>query len=450
MENKAQKTLEKYKMLEMGDTVVVGLSGGADSCALFHFLLSQQKKMKLRIIACHVNHLLRGQEADRDEEFVRCLCRRCEVELKLLRIDIAKEAALRRESTEKTGRDVRYEFFKRTADEYGARIATAHTASDNAETVIFNMTRGSGVHGLCGIPPVRGNIIRPLIEVTRAEVEKYCRDNGYEYVTDSTNLTEDYTRNKLRLNVVPVLKEINPSFDNTMALMSGRMREISEYINMQSKNTLQTAKTDKGYKAEILDSADSVIFAEMIRILLSEYDIIPEAVHISLIKKILSSSGAVELKYNIFAVSKQGFLRIIKKSESNITDTDPEIAFEEQKTVVINDKKISLEIINMEEFNNRKKNTEFLFDNLLDCDTIPLTAVFRTGKSGDRISLARRRVTKPVRKLFMELKIPQEERSKRVLLADGSEVLWAEGAGVSSECAVTENTKRVLILSVAE
>ena len=136
MENKVWETIKKYNMLSAGDTVVVGLSGGADSCALLQYLVSIREKLSLHIIACHVNHMIRGQEADRDEDFSRKLCIQLKVEFRLLKINVPEQAKLRKESTEKCARDIRYEFFGKIADEYNAKIATAHTASDNAETVL--------------------------------------------------------------------------------------------------------------------------------------------------------------------------------------------------------------------------------------------------------------------------------------------------------------------------
>ena len=278
MENKALKTVEKYNMLSYGDKIVIGLSGGADSSALFHFLVSLREKYGLTIIACHVNHMLRGAEADRDESFVRSLCESEGVEFKLLRVDVAAIAQRNKESTEKCGRDIRYAFFDEIASSCGGKIATAHTASDNAETVLFNMTRGCGIKGLCGIPPVRDNIIRPLIEVTRSEIEEYCNRNGLKYVDDSTNFTREYTRNKLRLDVVKVLKEINPSFEATVSAMSDRMRIQAEHLDSIARSIMNDAYTDKGYKANLLYSADEAVFSEVIdRLLPNDYPALLDA-----------------------------------------------------------------------------------------------------------------------------------------------------------------------------
>lgn len=443
MENKALKTIEKYNMLSEGDTVVVGLSGGADSCALFYFLLSLKNKMNLNIIACHVNHMLRGKEADRDEAFVKKICDDNSVEFRLLKTDVAAMSRELKESTEKCGRDIRYAFFDKTAAEFNGKIATAHTASDNAETVIFNMTRGCGIRGLCGIPPVRGNIIRPLIEVTRAEIEQYCCEHNYRYITDSSNLTREYTRNKLRHDVIPILKEINPSFEHSIIKLTQRMMCNAQHLYISAQGILDSAYTAKGYKVDILNTCDDPVFAEIISILTKKFDIIPESVHIEMIRKICASSGTVEIKSKIYAVSNQGFLRIIKKTEDNFKG---EIPYNGQDLIVINDKKIKLSVLNIDEFYKRQKNNKFLFNYCLDYDTITMLDVFRFRKSGDNFRLPKRNITKSIKRLFNELKIPRDERDEILVLADGSDVLWIEGIGPSEKCMIKSTSQRVLVI----
>lgn len=445
MENKALNTIKKYNMLCKNDTVVIGLSGGADSVALFNFMLSIKNTYNLNIIACHINHLLRGKEAERDESFVKKICYENNIELKVLKKDIHKLANEKKISTEQCGREVRYDFFKEIAKPFNAKIATAHTASDNAETVIFNMTRGCGVKGLCGIPPIRDNIIRPLIDVTRQEIEEYCHKNNYDYITDSTNLERDYTRNKIRLDVIPVLKKINPSFEMTVSRMSLQMRENNNFIYTSAEKVLNSAKSSNGYKTDILLNADSTVLFMAITILLEKFDITTDAKHIKLIKNIIANGGAVNIRKNITAVSKQGFLRIINNSRLKCNDI---IEFSEQEIININNKKIYVSIINIDEFNNHKKINKFIFNNSIDYDTIPFNRVFRTRCSGDIFTVPKRNVTKSLKKFFNELKIPQEKRDEIILLASDNEVIWIEGIGVSNKYCVNNFTKKVLTFSI--
>ncbi len=444
MFDKALSTVQKYDMLHENDSVVVGLSGGADSCALLHFLVSLREKMNLKVSACHINHQLRGAEADRDENFAADFCKAHNVPIYILHADVRGEALRQKKSTEQCGRDIRYAFFSETAEKLNAKIATAHTASDNAETVLFNLARGSGAAGLCGIPPVRDNIIRPLIECTRTDIEAYCTKHDIHYVTDSTNLTDEYTRNKIRLEVMPVLKKINPAFESTVSGMTQRMKETVDFIDRCAENALSSALTDKGYKISELQKLDKAVLSRAVIMICQKNSFAPEAKHIELIKKIVYNSGAVELKNDLFAVSSQGFFRIVSKTSVNTSQT---VQWNGKENLSINNKKISLLKINKDTFHNRKKIDKFLFHNALDCDTIPLTAVFRTRKQGDIFAPHGRNVTKSVKKLFIELRIPREQRDSIIMLADGSDILWIEGIGVSERASVKDNSQNIVLVS---
>ena len=220
MKDKVWETITQYDMLQQGDRVVAALSGGADSMALLAFLLELKEPLGIGVSACHVNHGLRGEESDRDEAFVRDWCRRLEVPLQVVRLE---GEALRREkggSLEEAARRARYQALEKAAA--GGKIATGHTASDNLETILLNLARGTGLRGLCGIPPVRGRIIRPLIALTRREVEQYCAARAIPYCTDSTNHSREYSRNRLRQQAVPALLSVNPAAERLAGEMSGR------------------------------------------------------------------------------------------------------------------------------------------------------------------------------------------------------------------------------------
>ena len=219
LEEKALDALQKYSLLQPGDRIAVGVSGGADSVALLRFLAQYRAQYRWEITVCHVNHGLRGAEADRDEQFVRALAERLGLPCLVRRCDAAALAAAQHCSVEEAGRRARYSFFAEAAGESG-RIATAHTLQDSIETVLLNMIRGTGLHGLCGIPRIRGSIIRPLLDCTRAEVEQYLAALGQPYCTDSTNRADDYTRNAVRHRILPQMQALNPNFEAAMARMT--------------------------------------------------------------------------------------------------------------------------------------------------------------------------------------------------------------------------------------
>ena len=197
----------RYNMPLFGRTIAVGVSGGADSMALLHVLLELKDEFAMNIIACHVNHGIRGETADRDEKFVVEACKRLGVDVRILRADVPGTAKKMHLGVEECGRRIRYDFFNSVAGD--VIIATAHTLSDRSETLLLNIARGASVKGLCSIPAVRGNIVRPLIDCTRADIEKYCSDNSIEFVTDETNFEDIYSRNRIRLNVIPELKKLS-------------------------------------------------------------------------------------------------------------------------------------------------------------------------------------------------------------------------------------------------
>ncbi|MDR2615639.1 MAG: tRNA lysidine(34) synthetase TilS [Oscillospiraceae bacterium] len=219
-------------MLPRGADVIAAVSGGADSMALLTALLELAPSRDLRVYAAHFDHRLRGAESDRDREFVRGYCEKLGVTCHVGSGDAREHAASRGRGVEDAARELRYAFLLELSERFSppARVATAHTADDNAETVLLNLTRGAGARGLAGIPPRRGSIIRPLLSVTRAEVEAFLSERGVPHVEDSSNSSELYSRNLLRRRVVPVLRELNPRFASLALETSVRLREDDDYL----------------------------------------------------------------------------------------------------------------------------------------------------------------------------------------------------------------------------
>ena len=208
MRGKFLTTIKKYNMIKKGDRIVIGVSGGADSSALLSLMVSLNEEYSLRLVVVHVNHMLRGSLADADESFVENLCDSFNVEFRSKKCDVEKFSNEKGITLEEAGRIIRYDYFYQVASEVqGTKIAVAHNMNDNAETVIMRLARGTGLKGLGGIPPVRDNIIRPLIEIDRIEIEKYCLENKIKFRNDHTNFMDIYTRNKIRISILPQLTE---------------------------------------------------------------------------------------------------------------------------------------------------------------------------------------------------------------------------------------------------
>lgn len=286
---------------ECGGRVCVALSGGADSVSLLTVLNELREQLGTELFACHLNHGLRGEESDRDERFCRGLCEELGVPFYSSKISVS-ELANKHESIEQAARRGRYAFFEEALAHFGADVlATAHNANDNAETVLLNMARGTGLKGLCGIPPVRSfaagrfRVIRPLICCERAEIEEFLKERGRSCVTDATNFSEDYTRNKIRLRIIPELKEIDPSVVAVIGRMTRNLRADSEFLDSLAEKSLAAAREGRGWNAAELSRLPEPIKARAIRRILITGGIEPSTLRIETAAGLLEKRSA---RYN--------------------------------------------------------------------------------------------------------------------------------------------------------
>lgn len=421
MNKSVLEAINKFDMFSRSKKVTVALSGGADSVSLLYCLLDISSIYGLTVCAAHLNHCLRGEESNRDEAFVKELCQKLGVKLISERADIKKIARDMSCSEELAARKVRYDFLSRSAD--GGLVATAHTADDSLETVIFNLSRGSAAKGLCGIPPVRDNFIRPLIFCTRSQVEEYCREKSIEYVTDSTNLKDKYTRNKIRHNVVPVLREINPSVATTVMRTSQILAEEQDYMEKQTDLVVRKAYKDGKSDISILKAEHPAIVKRAIKeIFEKSFDCELESVHIEALYNALNFDTVVSMPQGVSAVIKNGFFCFQNGEKPRLTTYKTEIKKEKIKNV----------------------NNLFLKDTI-DCDKISGGLVVRTKEQGDEIRLANRGVTKTLKKIFTEQKIPIVERKNLPVAVDDMGLIWVYGVGVADRVKVDNNTENVII-----
>lgn len=438
MSNPFLTAVNKYKLIEKNDFVAVALSGGADSVSLLHMLCSVKEKYNLTLYAIHINHMIRGEEAERDEEFCREFCKKLSVKLFVKKINVPSIAEKEKISTELCGRNVRYKEFDELSKKLNCKIATAHTLSDNAETLMINLVRGTSLNGLCAIPERRDYIIRPLILCDRAYIENYCRENSLDYVTDSTNLTDDYTRNKIRHNVIPELKKINPSFEASLKRLCDDAKLLSVYLDKQTDKAVADSRLAFGYSAKKICEQDKIIRQNVIKKICVENGAdIPEHIHIELIDNALFESGCVDLCGNFRAVVKQGILRI--------ENTEPVNNFSEEI--------LFADVINKEfTFDNIKYFVKEItdFDDLTDnpiylSEKETKNAVIRTRRQGDKIFFKDRNITKPLRKAMNEFKIPSELRDRLPLVAVNNEILWCDGINSVQTSYSAEKRKFIII-----
>lgn len=420
-------------MLSASARVVVALSGGADSMALLNVLCQLKQELDITLEACHVNHGIRGESADRDEAFVSAECERRGVKLYLLHADVPSLAKEKGIGLEECGRQVRYEFFSSLGD---CIIATAHTLSDRCETLLLNETRGSSLRGLCSIPAVRGNVVRPLIDCTREEIEAYCDENGISFVTDETNLDPTYSRNRIRLNVIPELKKINPSFEKAVSRLIESANEDDDYFSQVTLEAYRKSKKDNGFDAELISRQHPSVRKRLLTLILKETaDITPELVHLRLIEQILGG-GTAEITGNTVVTVKNSVLIVNPEKES---DAEWEADFSSLNAKIPTGS-VSAEIINKNELPPK----HIVHNKVLDYDRIVGQCVVRNRRAGDKIRLAGSSCTKTLKKIFNEKHL--EGRNNILILADDLGVLWVDGIGCADRAKITEGTQKILVI----
>ncbi len=423
MHDKVLNTIKKYDMLKDANSVTVALSGGADSVCLLHILYSLKDSLGITLSAAHLNHNLRGEESDRDEQYVRNLCERLNVPLIVGSADIKAEAEKRGESIELAARNIRYEFLKQNAS---GPVATAHTASDNLETVIYNTARGSGTRGMGGIPPVRDIYIRPLIECTRSEVEEYLSENGLGFVTDSSNLSDEYNRNFIRHKIIPAIKQINPSVEQTVAAASEALREDADFIEGMATKIYAIIGKGDSLDAELLKEQHPAVAKRVLAMLHKENTgATPDSFHIKGMYDILKSGGKMSLA--------SGFSAVCDKKTFKIEKTKADKPKPHYTTEIL--------------YNNVYN---LLLKNTADCDKIKGSLVVRTRKDGDSIRLSGRGCTKSLKKLFNELKIPNEERESLPVVSDDEGVVFIHSVGIAERVKLDGNTKNTVTFKVSK
>lgn len=435
MLEKVKRAIEEYNMINEGEAVLCCLSGGADSVSLVLCL----KELGVNVRACHVNHNLRGEESDRDERFCRELCERLGIPLEVLSADVKGYCEKHGLSVEEGARKLRYEFFKSLPAD---RIATAHTLSDSLETALFNLARGTGAKGLCGIPPVRGKIIRPLILCTREEIEAFLAERDQSFVTDSTNLSDNYSRNRIRHGVVPVLKEISSGAEQAFARLSDSLRLDNEYLEAEAEKLLASAKKQKSFDSKTLSSAAEPVLSRAVIAVLKDNDISYDSRRVTELCELLRSGGRLCLSGNVYALCSGGMFRIARLSESE----NAQLSIPGSGEYELCGRKVCITISGREELESKVHN---LFTYIaFDYDKINGELVLRTRLPGDSIRLENRGCTKSLKKLFNE-SVPLEDRADTLLLSDDEGVLAVWGIGISERAAITGSTKTVLIFSIS-
>ena len=465
MQKKVQAFMEEYQMVEPGDVVLLGLSGGADSVCLFHMLRELRETLGFSLMAVHVNHNLRGGEARRDAAFAENLCREYDIPFYLYSCAVEEIARKEHLSTEEAGRKARQEVFAACAKEHHAtKLALAHHQDDVAETMLYHLARGTSLTGLAALRPVRGNVIRPLLCVGREKIRRELEKWQFSWCEDSTNGEDAYTRNGIRHHVMPYLTEkVNPRAAAHMAQASFDLLETEEYLKQQTNLLMERYASIEENKVVLRDALCTeppllqryVIRESLERLAGKRKDLTRE--HLESARELLSKQVGkrVCLPYGITAVRGYETLRLEKQEKSR----KQELAKKASKAVLVpvpvsGEEEKSLEFAGYQ-LTIRKKTAVFperieekKYTKCFDCDKIRDGLVLRTRRSGDYLRVTAKGGKKKLKDYMIDAKIPREERDSILLLADGPEIWWVVGYRRGESGRVREDARAVLQIQI--
>ena len=437
---KTARTIGQFDMFGKSERLLVCLSGGADSVSLLLCL----KMLGYDVCACHVNHQLRGEESERDQRFCEQLCEKLGVELYTYRIDVRDYCRENQVSVEEGARTLRYEIFSKIKAD---KICTAHTLSDCIETTLFNLARGTGLKGLCSIPPKRDNIVRPLINCTREEITDFLKEQGQDWVTDSTNLTDEYTRNRIRHNVVPQLEKINPSLMKSYEDTLSFLRKDMLFLERTAENAYEQCCADNVIDAEMLGGYDDCIRDRVLMRWLTDNGLPLSHDSIALVRDAAEKNGKVNIAKDTYVICRKGRL-FAERETADKTDGFSPVNVEADGEYSFCGRKIAFNIVKMENADCDFANVHKKFANCcMDYDKIKGGLVLRRYGEGDRIHLVSRSEPYSIRKLLKN-NFPLEKRKSAVILYDEDGAVFVEGSGVSERVKITCDTKRILVFRI--
>lgn len=455
LQKKVFEYIEENQMLQPGESVVAGVSGGADSVCLLLVLLEWRERYGLNLTVVHVHHGMRAA-AEEDARFVEELCREKDIPFVLERADVPALALQWNCGSEEAGRRFRYEVFERAAGERGAdRIAVAHNRNDLSETMLFHLFRGSGIKGLAGIPAVRGKIIRPLLCVERKEIEAYLRESGQKFCVDHTNEEDLYTRNRIRHHILPYVEEnIVSGCVQHMGQTAQLLAETEDYLAQQTEAAFGACVCRKERREYIVDCAAFILLHPAIRKRLL-YELIKNlspgakditSVHVDALLALIMREGnrEIHLPFGIRAVREYNVVRL-----TGISQVYSEDGTEQKERLFGWKAEFSIFLReNMEQ--NKEKNLIFpqnKYTKWFDYDKMKKYPVVRTRAEGDYLTI-RDQVGilchKKLKEYMINAKIPAAERDRIPVLAEDSHVLWLVGYRISEYYKVTEQTEHIL------
>jgi len=447
---------EQHQLIHREDHVLVAVSGGIDSVVLFHLLFQLKDQLHLNLEIVHINHCLRAEQADRDQQFVGELAKAYEVAIISRKVNVPKFIANENYSEEQGARILRYRFFEQALKKSGADcIALGHQADDQAETVIDHFLRGSGVKGLAGMPLRRDKIVRPLLFATRQEIETYANIHSLHFVIDSTNVMTKYRRNRLRHELIPYLKQhFNPGIDGAVLRSAAIMGEVEIFLNDQARLALTKCLVTIKKNKIVLDIDSFLNYF----IIIQKYLLYQLLDRLPLDRSILTTQK-LERILNLIRQKKAG-KKILLNSEWELRIDHHQIIFLQARSfdveieVTINkiiplrngELKFNAQLITRNEFPEQfseNKNIEYI-----DYDRIQGNLKIRNYRAGDRFRPLKLNGEKKLSDFFIDQKIPWHDRKATPLLVCDSGIVWIMGYQIDDRFKITDRTERILRLQL--
>jgi len=446
MLDKVKKTLKKYNMLTQGEKVVLGVSGGADSIALL-YSLNELIDYGLELIIAHLNHGLRVDAAKRDADFVKKIAKSLGLTFVYAEVDTLKYKEESQLSTEDAARQLRYKFFDQVMSKHDAtKLATAHTLDDQAETVLMRLIRGSGSKGLSGIPPVSINIIRPLIEINRSEIENYLNSRDIKWVEDASNVSREFLRNRIRHDLIPELESYNPQIKETLAKTADILRAEDEFITIETGKYFNEVFSEN--RSEITgnllkyESIDKILRYSLLRTAIENLNRNLKnisSIHIISADDFLLSetaSGQIELPEETVIVKGYNIFLVTKKSE---IDQEFYYSIQSPGKWSFPEFEVEISLVKTQSLGENDESVAYF-----DPELVKFPIEVRSFKTGDRFSPLGMQSSKKLQDYFTDKKLPKFLRSRVPIFISDGEIMWAGGIRIDDRFKVTDKKSEVL------
>ncbi len=460
MRQKIINIINEHNLIEEHDKIVVGVSGGPDSMALLYILKDIKEELDFSIYIAHVNHGIRKEEADADEAYVKKICQKLSLPFYSTKVNMDKYAIENKLTSEEAGRAIRYDFFNKILyDVGGGKIAVAHNKNDQAETLLMRFFRGTGLEGLRGMEYKNMNIVRPLLDSSREEIEDFCKENNIEARIDRTNLEPIYGRNRTRLEVIPyIIKNYNKGIVDTLKRTARLAQMDSEFILGFVESRFNNLVVEESLASIVLciDKLNTEHYSIKSRIIRRSIERINgnikgiEEKHINNIISLIEENAtgkSINITNNIVVKTSYGNLIIEKEKKSDINSFSYHFNIGDTVTIYELGSTITSNIVPITDVDIKKTNR---FIKFFDYDRIKGGLYIRNRKDGDRFTPLGMDGSKKLKDFFIDKKIPRDKRDLIPIIEDSEEIIWVIGYRISESYKVNSNTSRVLVLEYKE